>query len=337
MHFFPFDFYLITCLLSFVFTLVAVPIWKKGCNFLNIVDDPGHRKIHHVPTPLAGGPAIFSALFLVLLTGIIAAFVFPSLLGSNAISPSSPAFLHGIGSRAPQLIVMLLGSCGMVLLGVFDDKYEIPAIWKFLGQLLIAGFTAAAGLRITVFVPSLLFSYAITILWILTVTNALNFLDNMNGLCAGLGIIVAWGCAWIAAVQGQYLVALMAFAVTGSLLGFLPYNFPKATAFLGDAGSHLVGYWCAILTILPHYYSSQQFNISKWVVLFPLMLLVIPLGDLAFVIFLRWRTGQPIYIGDTNHISHRLVRRGFSHSHAVLLILLAASAVCFLAVYAMTH
>ena len=331
---FPFDLYLGGFLVSLGFALVAVPIWKKLCTSFNLIDDPGHRKIHSVPTPLAGGPGVFSAMVATLFLGAGVFLIFPSVVRSDSTLVAGSALLHGINRRTPQLLVLLMGSCGMLLLGLFDDRFELPARWKFLGQLLIAGLTAGAGLRITLFVPNLFFSYAITILWVLTVTNALNFLDNMNGLCTGIGIIVAWACAWLAAVHGQYLVAFIAFTAAGSLLGFLPYNFPKASAFLGDAGSHLVGYWCAVLTILPNYYPTTGTRLEKWVVLIPLLLLAVPLLDLVYVVALRWRIGQPVYLGDTNHISHRLVRRGYSRSHAVLLILLTTAIACFLAVWA---
>src|SRR3974377_1806700 len=114
---------------------------------------------------------------------------------------------------------------------------------KFAGQLCIAALVAASGARITLFVPSTVFSYAVTMRWILTVVNAFNFMDNMNGLCAGLGALGAFDFAIIAATEGQYLVGLIAFLTFGALLGFLPYNFPRARAFLGDSGSHLVGYF----------------------------------------------------------------------------------------------
>jgi UDP-GlcNAc:undecaprenyl-phosphate GlcNAc-1-phosphate transferase len=168
------------------------------------------------------------------------------------------------------------------------------------------------------------FHYAVTILWILTVVNAFNFMDNMNGLCAGLGAISAGYFAARAAADGQYLVALSAFLTFGSLLGFLPYNFPKARAFLGDAGSHLVGYLLAVLAILPHFYSSH--HPRRWAVLAPLLVLAVPLADMAWVVLLRWRKGQPFYVGDTNHLSHRLARNGFSRTQAVLVIWVLALA-----------
>src|SRR5205814_2012413 len=176
---------------------------------------------------------------------------------------------------------------------------------------------------ITIFVPNILFSYAITMLWIVTLINAFNFMDNMNGLCAGLGAIAAWYFALIAAADGQYLVALIAFLTFGALVGFLPYNFPRAQAFLGDSGSHLVGYLLAVLAILPHFYTPR--HPRRWAVLIPLLVLAVPLLDLVWVVALRWRIGQPVYQGDTNHLSHRLVRLGLSPTRAVLIIWLAAA------------
>jgi UDP-GlcNAc:undecaprenyl-phosphate GlcNAc-1-phosphate transferase len=126
------------------------------------------------------------------------------------------------------------------------------------------------------------------------------------------------------------LVALLALLVCGSLLGFLPHNFPGATAFLGDAGSHLVGYLLAIMAILPHFYN--RLNPRAWAVLTPLLVLAVPLADLVWVVLLRWRLGRPFYVGDNNHLSHRLVRRGCSRPTAVLLIWLAATILGGLAV-----
>jgi UDP-GlcNAc:undecaprenyl-phosphate GlcNAc-1-phosphate transferase len=233
------------------------------------------------------------------------------------------------GKRAVELAGIFLGAFGMLWVGWLDDKHELKPRAKFAGQLLVAALVATTGARITLFVPNIIFSYAITILWILTVINAFNFMDNMNGLCAGLGAIGACHFAVMAAVDGQYLVALIAFLTFGALLGFLPYNFPRARAFLGDAGSHLVGYLLAVLAILPHFYSTR--HPRRWAVLIPLIVLAIPLADMVWVVLLRWRIGQPFYQGDTNHLSHRLVRRGLTCTQAVLVIWLAAEALAILA------
>jgi len=158
----------------------------------------------------------------------------------------------------------------------------------------------------------------------LTLVNAFNFMDNMNGLCGGLGLIGAWCLALWSATSGQFLVATTCFLIVGALAGFLPFNFPKAGVFLGDSGSHLVGYLMAVLAILPHFYTVR--HPQKWAVLTPLLVFGVPLGDLAWVVVLRWRLGRPFYIGDNNHLSHRLTRRGCSRTQAVMIIWLLAAA-----------
>jgi UDP-GlcNAc:undecaprenyl-phosphate/decaprenyl-phosphate GlcNAc-1-phosphate transferase len=233
-------------------------------------------------------------------------------------------FEYGLSVRAIQLLSLAAGALGMLLLGLRDDKIELSPLVKFGGQLLVALIVAGAGMRVTLFVPSLLFSYGITALWILTVVNAFNFMDNMNGLCAGLGAIGAGWFGLIAAGSGQYLVATMAFVGMGALVGFLPFNFPRAVAFLGDAGSHLTGYLLAVLAILPHFYTHK--HPRPLAVLTPLLVLAVPLGDMVWVVLLRWKNGQPFYLGDTNHLSHRLVRRGFTPARTVVLIWLLAGA-----------
>ena len=168
---------------------------------------------------------------------------------------------------------------------------------------------AVACKRITLFVHSDVFSYAITILWLLTVINAFNFMDNMNGLCAGLGAIGALLFALIAAANGEYLVALTGFLMCGALVGFLPWNFPNARAFLGDAGSHLVGYLLAVMAILPHFYTKQNPRSARRA------LAAARAGrsagrPRAGRHFAHAATRKPFWIGDTNHLSHRLVRAG---------------------------
>ena len=311
---FPINLYVLAFASGLFTTALSMPFWRRWAKKTGLIDDPGHRKIHETPIPLSGGLGVLTGLLIPLVVGIL-------LFRSFGLSAS--ALTYGIGRRKTQLVAILAGAIGMVVIGLLDDRFELKARWKFAGQALIATLVAAVGVRITLFVPSPIFSYAITILWILTLTNALNFLDNMNGLCAGIGIIAAWCFAWGAAVEGQYLVTLIALLACGALLGFLPFNFPRATAFLGDAGSHLVGFLLAVLAILPHFYSSRHPN--HWAVLRPMVVLAIPLVDLVGVVLWRWKMGKPIYIGDTNHISHRLVRGGCSRTLAVLLIWLAAA------------
>ena len=316
---FPFNFFAAAFLGAFATSLLALPLWRKWCLRTNLVDDPGHRKIHATPVPLAGGFAVLTGILLPLGVGTI-------LLKLGIVKISSAGLIvHGIDRRAIELAVLTLGAVAITLLGLLDDKHELKALPKFIGQILIAIAVAAACKRITLFVHSEIFSYAITILWLLTVINAFNFMDNMNGLCAGVGAIGAFLFALIAATNGEYLVAITGFLMCGALVGFLPWNFPNARAFLGDAGSHLVGYLLAVMAILPHFYTRQ--NPRPFAVLAPLLVLAVPLIDLAQVSLFRTLNQKPFWIGDTNHLSHRLTRAGLTRTRAVLLLWLAAAVI----------
>jgi len=315
---FPANIYLLAFASALLAAAASLPLWLTWCRRTGHVDDPGHRKIHTDPTPLAGGLAVATGLFLPLLLGIGA------LLAGSFSDTTAEPLRYGFGVRTLPLLAIFAGAAGMVALGWLDDRHELRAGPKFAGQFLIALLVAAAGVRVTLFVPNLLFSYAVTILWILTVTNAFNFMDNMNGLCTGLGVIAAAWFAVHAALLGQYLVAALAFLTAGALLGFLPFNYPRASAFLGDAGSQFVGYLLAVLAILPHFHTPD--HPRPLAVLTPLLVLAVPLGDLAWVVMLRTLARKPFWIGDTNHLSHRLVRRGLSKAQAVFAIWLLAAA-----------
>ena len=316
---FPPSIYLAAFFGSAVVAYFSLPFWRIFCRRIGLVDDPGHRKIHHEPIPLAGSLAVLTGMVVTLLAG--AAAVHLNIAGLESVQDR---LSYGLERRAAELGKIIVGALAIVLLGLLDDKYELRPIFKFGGQLAVAAFVAAAGVRITLFVHSLVFSYAVTILWIITVLNALNFMDNMNGLCSGLGAIGIAVFALIAVINGHYLVALFGFLACGSLIGFLPHNYPKATAFLGDAGSHLVGYLLAVMAILPHFYTPLRPRI--WAVFVPLLVLAVPLADLVRVVLIRCRSGKPFYVGDTNHLSHHLVRRGFAPAKAVLWIWLMALA-----------
>lgn len=310
----------------FLTGLLASYLGFRLCNNfairIGLIDDPGHRKIHNTPIPLSGGLTVFFGIAL------------PVLIGAGAvlIMPEHWEFVrqlhYGVAKRAVPLATIVVAGLGMLLVGLIDDRFELKPSYKFAGQLLFAFLLAASGVRITLFVHNVLFSYAVTIFWVLALINAFNFMDNMNGLCSGLALIGALGFGILAAAFGQYLVALFVFLSAGALAGFLPRNFPKAQAFLGDSGSHFLGFLLAVLAILPHYFSSKH---PKYLaVLVPLFILAVPLLDMVYVVLLRWRLGQPFYIGDNNHLSHRLVRKGLSKSRAVAYIWLMAVAIACL-------
>jgi UDP-GlcNAc:undecaprenyl-phosphate GlcNAc-1-phosphate transferase len=307
----PIGYYAAAFLAGAVITWATLPKWRAWCRRFKLVDDPGHRKIHSEPTPLAGGLAV--------LTGVVVPLVAAMLIAAG--NASLEAYSYGFGARAAQLSAIVGGAIGMLLLGLLDDRIELRPSLKFAGQFLIALMVAASGVRITLFVGNPVFSYGVTILWILTLTNAVNFMDNMNGLCAGIGAVGSLFFGLHAAAKGQYLVATLAFLVAGATAGFLPHNYPKATAFLGDSGSHLVGYLLAVMAIAPHFYTLKTPN--RFAVFSPLLVLAVPLLDLLGVVAFRTLKGRPFWVGDTNHLSHRLVRAGLSKPAAVALLWVA--------------
>jgi len=218
---FPFNVYLLAVVSACITVLATLPLWRKWCLRTGLVDEPGPRKIHDQPIPLAGGLAVMTGLLIPTLLACLALWLqgprgglinppstVHTLVRLALLKPDSAFLLqYGLGRRALELAGIFLGAFGMLWVGWLDDKRELRPGAKFAGQLVVAALVAASGARITLFVPSIIFSYAITILWILTVINAFNFMDNMNGLCAGLGAIGTYHFALIAAAGGQYLVA----------------------------------------------------------------------------------------------------------------------------------
>lgn len=312
---FPENLYIGAFLAAFVATRCGAAAWIRLSERVGLVDHPGLRKIHQQTTPLAGGLMVMTGLLMpALVGGLIVAF-FPEWLPDS----SRASLSHGMASQWLPFGGIMLGAIGMFLVGLWDDRSALSPGRKFLGQFLVSLLVASAGVRITLFIDNLWIAYAITILWMLTLVNTFNFMDNMNGLSAGLGAIACLSFGLSAWVSGHYLVASFAFCVTGALVGFLPCNFPRAKTFLGDSGSHLTGYLVAVLGILPHFYTGNAEEV-RWAVLKPVIIVSIPLIDLCSVVWIRRRLGKPFYQGDTNHLSHRLHRQGLSETRVVLIL-----------------
>lgn len=292
-----------------------VRAWARSIGF---VDRPNERKFHRAPISYGGGLAIVAALWLTVGGGVglavLAAGAPPSWLPLTVAR-----HLPGVVSRLPELGVIF--GCSMLLLavGLYDDMRGMSPLPKLCLQILAGVLVAAGGIRLTAFVPWTWAHYLMTIGWVVVITNSINLLDNMDGLSSGVAAITSGAFALVALQGGQWFVALFLLALVGSLLGFLWYNYHPASIFMGDAGSLNIGFLLAVLTIKGTYY---QPGAAAHTVLLPLMVLAIPLFDTTSVILLRIRLGKPIYIGDTNHVSHRLVRMGMSVPRAVLTIYL---------------
>ena len=273
---------------SFVLALLLTPVFQRLSFTLKFLDEPDkERKIHAEPMPLLGGFAVFGAFA----TNILLNYFIVMPLVSRCAPGDLSIHVPGAFSVWAKLLVVLGGGAAMVLLGAVDDKKDLKARPKLLGQILIAVLVWAVGMRITLFVPSQIVSLLLTVFWIVAVTNALNFLDNMDGLCAGVGLVCAMLFAFIAGVQHQYFVCVLALALAGALFGFLPHNFKPAKIFLGDSGSHFVGFMLAVLPIMTTFYHEET-TPTHLPVLIPLLVLAVPLFDMALVCWMRLRRGQ---------------------------------------------
>jgi len=287
---------------------------------IGFVDRPGHRKIHSNPKPLGGGVGIFLGVFLPLLAVTIGAWL---VSGGGDLAP----YIGGIRSKAGLAIGILLAMLAMHVLGLVDDRRALGPYSKLFVQL---GVTTAlvvfTELRaLTALGPVL--SIVVTVLWIAAITNAFNFLDNMDGLSAGIATVASVAFLVTALSIGQYFVAAMLALLIGALLGFLWFNYPPAKIFMGDSGSLLIGLLLGVLTVRTTFLPpGQSWGAGWYAVLAPVIVLAVPLYDLIVVSVIRISRGKSPFVGDTNHFSHRLVARGMSRRTAVLCIYLITAA-----------
>ncbi|MCI0586891.1 MAG: undecaprenyl/decaprenyl-phosphate alpha-N-acetylglucosaminyl 1-phosphate transferase [Planctomycetes bacterium] len=267
----------------------TTPLFAALARRLRLLDFPAGRKDHAAPTPFLGGAAILLAFLL----GLLAA--------------------GGLGGED----LAILGGTGLAFaVGLTDDaaKGRFPAAAKLAGQAAAAILAVASGLR-GGWSSSAPLDAALTFLLLLAATNAFNFLDNMDGLVAGLGVVAA---ATLALLGDSF----PAEALLGACLGFLPWNFPRARAFAGDAGSHAIGF--AATAIAVRACSRAEGSLPARAL--PLLAIAVPILDLVRVVLLRLRLRRPPHVGDHLHLSHRVAATGLGRGRAVLLLWLLAVA-----------
>ena len=301
-------------LIAALATMALVPISKTLARTLGAIDLPGDRKVHKKPTGRLGGIAPAVVFWACAIAGFFALGrpFFQELLGGG---------LKDVALVGPKLTGILIGSLIAFLTGLTDDLLgsRFPFWGKAAGQVLAAACVVVGGVS-TSFLPHPALNAILTVLWLAGITNAFNLLDNMDGLCAGVALI-AGGVLLVSALSaGENLIAALTLAYVGTLFGFLVFNFNPASVFLGDCGSHFVGFVIASILLLDRYATSA--SSSYFPVLMPVLLLAIPIIDTTTVVAIRLREGRPIYVGDARHLSHTLVARGFSQKGAVLLIYL---------------
>lgn len=290
-------------LIALALTAAGMPFVRRVAIALDFVDAPAQRKIHTTPIPLLGGLAI--------LVGVLLAVLI-------LYRGDPPRTVFGV----------LLATTVVGLVGLLDDYHPLPATVKLLGQVAGIAILAAFGIRVQLPLPEPL-NYAITILWILGITNAINFLDNMDGLSSGITAVTLSFILLLGLTNGQFLVAALAAALLGACLGFLRYNFPPATIFMGDVGSLFLGFFLAVLALQLRFPANSNF--VTWMV--PVFLLGLPIFDMTLVVFSRLRRGLSPNTAGKDHTSHRLVRLGFSRREAVLILYLVSGVLGMMALY----
>ena len=318
-------------LVSFAISWTLTLFIRRVAPRLGWLDNPGGRKIHAAPKPLGGGTAIFLGIALPLVGGLAYLHLQPAVAHD---------YLLNLGAGARSGVAVLAALVAMHALGLRDDKKALGPVIKLVVQLAIIGtLVIAMDLRVLTLLDGLLGmgrwpSVVVTILWITAVTNAFNFLDNMDGLSAGVAAVCTVAFLATALSINQWFVAAMLALLLGSLLGFLCFNFPPASIFMGDGGSLVIGLLLGILTVRTTYLerSAQPLAGNWYKLLAPVVVLALPLYDLVVVTGIRLMRGKSPFVGDTNHFSHRLVARGMSRSTAVLCLYLVTAATSVAAV-----
>jgi len=289
---------------ALVMAIGGTPLVRRIALRLGVTDQPNARKIHVNPIPLLGGVAIYGAFIAALL-------------------------LFGDRFRINELLSILIGASLMSFLGVWDDRRSLSPLLKLVGQFLAASILVISGVYIGTF-PWEALNIAVTLLWVVVVTNAMNLMDNMDGLSGGIGAVAAIFFLLLAAMNDQYLVGALSAALVGACLGFLVYNFNPASIFMGDAGALFLGFILAAVAIKLRFPEGVQ--IVTWMV--PVLILGLPLFDTALVIFSRLRRGlNPLTTPGKDHTSHRLVALGYTRREAVLICYLICAGLGVIALF----
>ncbi|HWE35250.1 MAG TPA: MraY family glycosyltransferase [Isosphaeraceae bacterium] len=293
---------------------------RKVAPRVGLVDRPGGRKAHKEPTPLGGGVAIWLTVGLVLGLGALAVAI-----GRDRLPPELARHAEGLLGRGGKMATLYGLATMIMLMGLADDRYGLGWKLRLAVQFAMATALVLGGVRVTLFPPfsGPIVSGTLTVFWVVGLTNAFNFLDNMDGLAAGVGLIAA---ALFAAAQlavGSLFVPAVLLVLVGALAGFLVHNRHPARLFMGDAGSNFLGFLLGALTVIGTF---TRENYSHYSVLAPLLVMAVPLYDTGSVILIRLREGRSPFRADRSHFSHRLVDRGLTSKGAVRTIYLVTLA-----------
>lgn len=283
---------------AFAITLATTPLAKKISIKVGAIDYPKDRGMHKKPMPRMGGIAIVLGF---LITVLVLSF-----------------FVKGLEMR--QFAGLIIGAAIIVILGIFDDMYNLRARFKLCIQIVAALIVIFSGIRINVvlwpFTAYLQkFSAPITLIWIIGVTNAVNLIDGLDGLAAGVSSIAALCIMVLCIMTGSEVAVMLTAALAGSCLGFLPRNFNPAEIFMGDTGATFLGFVLSVTSILGVFkgYAVLALIVS-------MLCLGLPVFDTLFAMGRRIIRHKPIMQADRGHLHHRLIDKGFSQRQAVLIL-----------------
>ena len=284
---FPF---LLAALVSYILT----PYIKKLAFLIGALDKPDNRKVHKKIMPRLGGLAIYIAFMVAAVASL---------------------------EMTWDIVGILIGGTVIVTVGVLDDKYQLPAKVKLLGQIFAACVLVLFDIRIEwvnnpfggYFYLEYL-SIPLTIFWVISFTNVVNLIDGLDGLAAGVSAIASLTVILVAVQMGYYHIAVMTAALAGGIIGFIRYNFNPATIFMGDTGSMFIGYMLAAISV----YGAVK-TAATVALIVPFIALGLPIMDTAFAIMRRYTNGRPIFQPDKGHLHHRLLAMGMNQKQAVLL------------------
>ena len=280
--------------LAALIAYLVVPFAIRLAPVIGAMDEPDFRKVHQTDMPRVGGIAIFLGF-------IISMLIFVP--------------------RTAPVNGMLLGAAIIFSIGLLDDILDLNAWIKLAAQIVAASIAIYYGVVVS-FVTNPLTAVkpglpqcTITLLWIVGITNAINLIDGLDGLAAGVSAIAGATMGIVSLLHGQTIMAVMAFILVASILGFLPYNFHPARTFMGDCGSNVLGFILGCLAILGLTKSAAVISLF-----IPIVILGIPIFDTFFAIIRRMYNKAPIFHPDKDHLHHRLLGMGFSHQGSVLII-----------------
>ena len=318
---------LATCLFAgaCLFSAILTAIVRRLSLRIGFVARPAADRYHTSVIPLGGGIAIFWTVALFILAGLCVVKFGIAGGGIGWFDDSVSVHAEGFLGKAGDLLIVLGGGLALHIMGLRDDSKPMRPLIKLVVQFAVAIVIAVfADIRVELFIPNRIATTALSVVWIVLIVNVFNFLDNMDGLSAGIAAISSAVLFTAAALSGQVFIGALGLVFIGSLLGFLLFNFPPARIFMGDSGSMIVGYFVAFITLRTTYYQQEsQPETGFYAVLMPLVVMAVPLYDFVSVTFLRISQGKSPFVGDTQHFSHRLKRRGLGDTQTVLTLYLA--------------